>query len=87
MTATTAIPSRQTAPVGQFHDQKRALRMQGVPISRRKLFERVYSGKASPRSAIKAFCQQCLNFNENDIRTCTAPACPLFEYRPYRVKT
>lgn len=65
---------------------RRAERMATLPISRVKLFNRVYAAKAPPRSAIKAFCGECLAFNEQDIRTCTAPACPLYEYRPYQRK-
>ena len=71
---------------GELLTVRRAERMATLPVSRKKLFNRVYAAKASPRSAIKAFCGECLAFNEEDIRTCTAPACPLFEYRPYQRK-
>jgi len=72
-----------TAPLTQSMDQKRAERLRTIPISRRGVFERAYAAKAAPRSAIKAFCLECLGFDEAEIRNCTAPACPLYEYRPY----
>lgn len=42
----------------------------------------------SPLSAIKAFCFECCGYNRNDVKECTAPMCPLWEFRnghnPYR---
>jgi hypothetical protein len=70
-----------------FADPKRANRLKAISEdapSKAKLFERVYRGAASPRSAIKAQCLECLGFNTDDIRHCTAPACPLFNYRPFQ---
>jgi len=52
--------------------------------SKASLFERVFAGKAPPRAAIKAFCLECLQFSDDAIKTCTAPACPLFQYRPFQ---
>ena len=67
--------------------QKRANRLKAIsedaPL-RLKLFERVYRGEAGPRQAIKAFCHECIGFNADEIRNCTAPACPLFENRPFQ---
>jgi hypothetical protein len=54
------------------------------------LFISVFTGKASPRKRIKAFCMECFGFDDNfrnDIRACTSPACPLFELRPFQHKT
>ena len=50
------------------------------------------SNKRSYKLAIAAFCQQCMGCTtehlqpgtSGDIRNCTAPDCPLFEYRPYQ---
>ena len=42
----------------------------------------------SPLSAIKEFCLECCGYNSAEVKTCTAPNCPLFEFRngknPYR---
>lgn len=51
--------------------------------SKRKLFEKVFRGEASPRQAIKAFCLECIGFEIDEIRRCSAPTCPLRAYRPY----
>lgn len=42
----------------------------------------------SPLKAIKEFCLECCGYNSNDVKECTAPKCPLYEFRnghnPYR---
>ena len=42
----------------------------------------------SPLMAIKEFCMECCGYNSADVKTCTAPNCPLFAFRsgknPYR---
>ena len=63
---------------------KRARRLSFVPASSQKLFERVYAGKASPRTAIKAQCLECVGFERAAITGCTAYACPLRNLRPYQ---
>lgn len=55
-----------------------------MPTASRKLFERVWSGKASPRASIKACCQECVGFERAAITECTAYACPLWNLRPYQ---
>ena len=52
--------------------------------SRLALFKRVYGGTASPREVIKAFCLECVGFEEAAIRECTATACPLRRFRPFQ---
>lgn len=49
-----------------------------------RIVKRAYEGKASPRSAIKAFCLQCVGYIRKDVTNCTAEACPLYAYRPYQ---
>ena len=72
------------SPSNEFINRKRFERLASIPKSRVALLKRVYTGRTTPRNAIKAFCYDCLDFNEQEIRTCTAPACPLYEYRPYQ---
>ena len=50
-----------------------------------KTFENAYKGK-SRRLAIKAFCFECMGYDRAAIRNCTAPACPLWEVRPFKGK-
>lgn len=63
---------------------KRAKRIQTAPVSARKALARSYSQKCSPRSAIKAFCLECVGFDRKAITECTAPACPLWNFRPFQ---
>ena len=77
----------QTAPPDEFIALKRAERLHQVETdapSKLALFQRVYSGEASPRQCIKAFCLECVWMDETAIRACTAPACPLWNLRPYQ---
>jgi len=55
-----------------------------APLSYRGLVTRTYTGEAAPRSAIKAFCLQCVGYARADVKTCPARACPLHAYRPYQ---
>jgi hypothetical protein len=74
-------------PSVSIETQKQAIKLKGVSEdapSKVKLFARVFRGEASPRLAIKAYCLECLQFRVDDIRTCTAPDCPLFAYRPFQ---
>ena len=48
------------------------------------LFSRVYSGKASPRQAIRAKCMDCSNWQRAEVRFCTVSDCALWPYRPFR---
>ena len=35
------------------------------------------------RRAIIEFCKECMGFNANEVRRCTAPPCPLYPFRTY----
>ena len=54
-----------------------------VPEVRRSAFVSAYQ-KKSMRSAINAFCLECIQFEMLEITNCTARTCPLYEYRPYQ---
>ena len=54
-----------------------------APSAYQSVFLRAASGR-SRTAAIKAFCLTCVGFCREDIKGCTAPACPLFPYRPYQ---
>jgi hypothetical protein len=38
----------------------------------------------SRTAGVKAFCLHCVGYVRKDVRECSAPACPLFDYRPYQ---
>ena len=49
------------------------------------LFLRVLSPKSrSRREAIKSFCLECVWMDKDAVRHCTATACPLWNFRPFR---
>ena len=50
-------------------------------------FQRAYSGKASPRKAIKAYCIKCCLCDEKSIQLCPSTICPAWGYRPYQKVT
>lgn len=60
-----------------------------VPEKRRGSYLAAIRGEASPRRAIKAFCEHCQGYSPplaETIRTCPAYDCPLYQYRPYQPK-
>jgi len=59
-------------------------RLTQMPRQYRKTYQRAAAGSASPRMAIKAFCQECVGWQREEIKNCTGTACPLFLYRPYQ---
>jgi len=44
-------------------------------------FKRAFEGN-SLRAAVDAHCVECMGFEAGDVADCTAPACPLWPYRP-----
>jgi len=34
--------------------------------------------------AIRSFCLECMGWQRNEVKSCTSPQCPLFQYRPYK---
>ena len=40
----------------------------------------------SPVNAIDAFCLECVGWQPKEVTLCTAPRCPLFQYRPFQDK-
>ena len=48
------------------------------------VLSRSFSGRASPRQAIKAMCLTCVGYERKAIENCTGWSCPLWEYRPFK---
>ena len=81
------IPSFQALGAVEI-EQKRAKRLVDVRRDAPRyvaLFRRAYSGK-SRLAAMKAMCVECMGFDAAEVRNCSAPACPLFPYRPGKRK-
>lgn len=37
--------------------------------------------RLSPRTAILAFCYECMGWNQAEVERCTSPECPLYPFR------
>jgi hypothetical protein len=46
--------------------------------------EKAYAGTCSPRSAIKAACLHCVQYDRDSVTHCTGFSCPLWAFRPYQ---
>lgn len=78
----------ECTPDGHVSHPERARRLREVAEdypSALGTFKRAYEG-TSLRASINAFCLECLGGDRAAIRTCTAPACPLYEVRPFQRK-
>ncbi len=81
-TRSSCIRSHDAAEI----DRKRAIRLKDISEHTPRYFatfKRAYGGH-SLRAAVNAFCAECNGFDHAAIRDCTAPACPLWPYRPGR---
>jgi len=52
-----------------------------IPSSMRSAYKK---SSTSRTAAVKAMCQECTGYDRITIRECSAPACPLFVFRPYQ---
>ena len=68
----------QTA--GSSSDDKRRRKLSDMPTKYRGLYRVAWKGK-SRKKAIRAFCLECVGYMPSEVRLCTSPDCPLYEYR------
>jgi len=61
---------------------KIAKRLEDTPETMRRTYLRAVSGR-SMAAGIKAFCAECVGWDRAEVARCTAPACPLYAYRPF----
>jgi hypothetical protein len=55
--------------------------------SRLELFERVFSPSNRSRAeAVKAKCLECGDLTDKEVRECTCYACPLYHFRPFKLR-
>ena len=75
-------------------EENKKIKMRGQTLARVKKFcnkqlssfEAAYA-KKSRVAAVKAFCTECMGYTPSEVRGCTALACPLYEYRPFQVRS
>ena len=51
-----------------------------IPQKFQKLYQRAKTGR-SQSAAIRSFCLECTGYEAEEVKLCTDPGCPLFEYR------
>lgn len=67
--------------------EKVARRAAIIPPRFKQDYLKAMQGK-SLRAGVNAFCRECVGWEDLpfSVRNCTAPACPLYLYRPYQEK-
>jgi len=70
--------------IAEIREKRVKRAIEQAPESAKKTLTQAFSGSASPRAAIKAMCLSCVGFQRDEIRDCTAFACPLWKYRPFQ---
>jgi len=68
--------------VGPAQESAIAKRLSDMPETCRRTYLRAMQGK-SLSAAVKAFCMECVSWDRGEVARCTAPACPLYPYRPF----
>jgi|GEM_PF-4582059 len=68
----------QTA--GSSSGAKRKRKLADTPSKYRGLYRMAWKRK-SRKKAIRGFCLECVGYMPSEVRLCTSPDCPLYEYR------
>ncbi len=68
----------QTA--GSSLEVKRRRKLADIPAKYRAMYRTAWKHK-SRKKAIRAFCLECVGYMPSEVRLCTSPDCPLFEFR------
>ena len=69
-----------TEAQSQNPESSRERRLANMPPKYRALFQRAWA-RRSRKSAIRGFCLMCVGYSPHEVELCSAPACPLYEYR------
>ncbi len=54
-----------------------------IPEVYQATYKRAMRGK-SRKAGVRAFCQECVGYQREEVRLCTDVYCPLYLYRPYK---
>ena len=73
------------ATKGMNPTQEAMIRDRALEMPKRcvETYLRAVRGKSRP-AAIKALCMECCGWQRREVALCTALACPLFLYRPFK---
>lgn len=83
MTARTDDGCSREAVTGNDADRV-ARYLSEAPASQKSILSKALAGSSSPRSAIKARCLQCCNYDRSEVRECRSITCALHRYRPFQ---
>ena len=84
--ATELISKAKLFPDGGIGHKRAVERLEEMPTGCRMTYIRALKGK-SMAAAIKAQCMECVGWIRDEVRQCSALACPLYPYRPYKKRT
>lgn len=79
----SALLSEARLDVSGPDAQAIARRLAEMPKTSRMTYLRAMRGRR-PQMGIKAHCMECVGWDRREVWACTAPACPLYPYRPFR---
>jgi hypothetical protein len=79
-----STPTRQSPSLDEAQLKRRADALEGAPPLYRRLLDKCFSGKASPRVCVKVMCLECRGYERADIKSCRSAQCPLWLLRPYQ---
>ena len=65
-------------------EERIAKRRGDMPKVYRGIYDRAAAGNRL-RAAVNSFCLECVCWQREEVRLCTALACPLYPYRPYQL--
>ena len=65
---------------GTVMNDKIERKVEMFPVGSRASYLKATEGTASPRTAIKVFCTECMGYNLADAKDCVTVECPLFRY-------
>jgi hypothetical protein len=63
-------------------NHKASKKLEYIPQQYRTNYIKAMGGK-SRKSATKAFCLECVQWEREEVKKCPSIACPLYPYRPY----
>jgi len=64
-------------------EEQIAERRKQIPNRYKRIYKKAMRGR-SLKTAVQAFCLECVCWQRLEVEKCTDEACPLFPYRPYQ---
>jgi hypothetical protein len=78
------VENRSALPQGEALTEAQAKRLTQWLPSRQNMIKRCWQGQAGRKLAIHMQCLDCCGEDVEAVRTCCAPCCPLWHFRPFQ---